>query len=182
MLYLALCNMPNGSAAKGRAEMTAAGRIRAHPGSAEGVTPADASGRRIQYAALCYRAQRGKVQVLMITSRDTGRWVIPKGWPMAGISPAECAAQEAWEEAGVKGQAAPHSEGRFYYDKVLGPRTAVPCTVEVYPLRVERLAGEFPEKGQRRRKWFSLQKAAQKVAEPELAQILAAFVPPGAGG
>ncbi len=153
----------------------------AHVGSSEGLTPAATLVERVQYAALCYRAQRGKLQILMITSRDTGRWIIPKGWPMPGRSPAECAAQEAWEEAGVKGDTTPISQGAYLYNKALGPRMAVPCTVEVYPLRVERLAAQFPEKGQRRRKWFSPEKAALKVAEPDLAQMLAGFVPPAAG-
>lgn len=154
----------------------------AQPGPIEGIASVDISAERVQYAALCYRAQRGKVQILMITSRDTGRWIIPKGWPMPDLGPASCAAQEAWEEAGVQGHAAQRSVGSYFYAKALGPRMAVPCTVEVYPLRVERLAREFPERGQRRRKWFSPQKAALKVAEPELAQILAGFVPPSAGG
>ncbi len=127
------------------------------------------------------RLSRDQVQILMITSRDTGRWIIPKGWPMPGLSPADCAAQEAWEEAGVVGHVSARSLGSYRYAKALGPRKAVPCAVEVYPLRVDRLARQFPEKDQRRRRWFSQRKAALKVAEPELAQMLAAFVPPDAG-
>ena len=161
--------------------MTVSERIKAPFGPAEGITPTAPLAERVQYAALCYRAQRGRLQILMITSRDTGRWIIPKGWPMPGRSPAECAAQEAWEEAGVQGHAAQLPEGCYSYAKALGPRLAVPCLVEVYPLRVERLAGQFPEKGQRRRKWFAPKKAALKVAEPDLAQMLAGFVPPDAG-
>jgi len=160
--------------------MTFVERITAPTGPTEGIAPSNPV-ERVQYAALCYRAQRGKLQILMITSRDTGRWIIPKGWPMDDRSPAECAAQEAWEEAGVLGHAAEEPEGAYSYAKALGPRTAVPCKVEVFALRVQRLARQFPEKGQRRRKWFSPQKAALKVAEPDLAQMLAGFVPPAAG-
>ncbi|MEN9850080.1 MAG: hypothetical protein RL128_243, partial [Pseudomonadota bacterium] len=61
---------------------------------------------RTQYGALCWRMHRGKVEVLLITSRDTGRWVIPKGWPIDGLAPAQTAAREAWEEAGVEGDIA----------------------------------------------------------------------------
>ena len=53
---------------------------------------------RTQFAALCYRIKRGKVQVLLVTSRRTKRWIVPKGWPMEGRTPADSAAQEAWEE------------------------------------------------------------------------------------
>ena len=125
-----------------------------------------------QIGALCWRMHRGKVEVLLITSRDTGRWVIPKGWPMADRSAPEAAAQEAWEEAGVKGELAPQVLGTYGYDKIMKPGSARPCTVEVYPLRVGELAEKFPERKERRRKWFAAEKAARKVAEPSLRDIL----------
>lgn len=123
---------------------------------------------RSQYGAICWRMHRGTVEVLLITSRDTGRWVIPKGWPIAGLDPAASAAREAWEEAGVTGQTAPDPLGLYCYDKVLAPEASLPCAVAVYPLRVEELAAKFPERKERRRKWFGAAKAARKVAEPEL--------------
>lgn len=131
-----------------------------------------------QYAALCYRQdEKGITRVLLITSRDTGRWVIPKGWPIAGKSAASSAAQEAFEEAGVQGVADDHCIGVYSYGKVLGSKKIVPCVVAVYPLRVTDLKSSFPEKGQRKLKWFKPEVAATKVAEPELAVILAAFDP-----
>lgn len=128
---------------------------------------------RGQLAALCWRMNRGRVEVLLITSRDTGRWVVPKGWPMVGRSGAEAAAREAWEEAGVEGAVGAEALGYFGYDKML-KTGALPLMVAVYPLRVARLADRFPERKQRRRKWFTADKAARKVAEPELRALLAA--------
>ncbi len=127
----------------------------------------------LQYGAICWRMHRSKVEVLLITSRDTGRWVIPKGWPIAGLSPAGSAAREAWEEAGVEGVISETGLGQFRYDKLLTPRAALPCQVEVFALRVARLKDKFPERKERRRKWFGAELAARKVDEPELRQLLA---------
>lgn len=126
-----------------------------------------------QYGALCWRLHRGKVEVLLITSRDTGRWVIPKGWPMAARSPAEAAQQEAWEEAGVRGEIAQTALGQFNYVKLLTPKRSCECAVEVFALRVSELVDKFPERKERRRKWFAAEKAARKVNEPQLRQVLA---------
>jgi len=125
-----------------------------------------------QFGALCWRLHRGQVEVLLITSRDTGRWIIPKGWPHDGRTPAGSAAEEAWEEAGVEGQVAEAPLGLYSYDKVLKPGVAQPCVVTVFALRVARLRRRFPERGERRRKWFAAIKAARKVAEPELRALL----------
>lgn len=131
---------------------------------------------RTQYGAICWRAARHGVEVLLITSRDTGRWVIPKGWPIRDLAPEASAAREAWEEAGVEGAADPHCLGLYSYDKGVGPeRRPVPCVVAVYGLHVAHLADRFPEREQRRRKWFSPRKAARKVAEPELQALLASL-------
>ena len=125
-----------------------------------------------QSAALCWRMHRGRVEVLLVTSRDTGRWLLPKGWPIDGLSPAGSAGVEAWEEAGVVGSVREEPVGFFGYDKVLSAEESLPCIVSVHPLRVERLARRFPERKQRSRKWFSAAKAARKVAEPELRDML----------
>ena len=125
-----------------------------------------------QYGAICWRMHRGKVEVLLITSRDTGRWVIPKGWPMTGRSPAEAAAREAWEEAGVEGKVSDMGLGRFSYAKVYSAKRAISCQVEVFGLRVAKLVDDFPERKQRRRKWFAAEKAARKVNEPQLRDLL----------
>ena len=104
--------------------------------------------------------------MLLVTSRDTGRWVIPKGWPMRNRSEPEAAAREAWEEAGLSGEVAPQSVGVYTYRKVLGPGRSVPCVVRVFPLEVREMLRNYPETGQRREKWFSPEKAARRVPSP----------------
>ncbi len=126
-----------------------------------------------QFGALCWRMHRGRAQVLLITSRDTGRWIIPKGWPVPTLTAAGSAAQEAWEEAGVEGTVAAAPLGLFSYDKILKPGVTQPCVVTVFTLRVARLRRRFPERKERRRKWFDAATAARKVAEPELRGLLA---------
>ena len=131
-----------------------------------------------QYGALCYRERKGVIQFLMITSRRTKRWVIPKGWSIEGLSPADSAAQEAWEEAGVRGTVDSKDIGLYSYIKE-GEKGApdVPCTTWVYPLRVTTLKGDYPEKSERRRKWMGRKKAADAVWEPELAKLIRRFEP-----
>ena len=130
-----------------------------------------------QYGALCWRLRGGRVEVLLITSREQGRWVIPKGWPIKGCAPHKSAAREAWEEAGVKGKAKPEKLGQYSYPKDLGSAGVLPCAVQVYTLAVEKVKKSFPEAAQRRRKWFTPEDAANRVAEPELREILSGFVP-----
>ncbi|WP_025052275.1 NUDIX hydrolase [Sulfitobacter noctilucae] len=132
---------------------------------------------RTQFAALCYRVRRGKVQILLITSRGSKRWIVPKGWPMDGKTPAASAALEAWEEAGVTGKAAQTCLGVYTYDKDVGLEDDLPCVVMLYPLEVTALAKKYPECGQRRRRWVSRKKAAQAVKERDLSRLIAAFDP-----
>lgn len=127
----------------------------------------------IQCGALCWRENGPDVEMLLVTSRDTGRWVIPKGWPMAGKSFAEAAAQEAWEEAGIKGAMHPVPLGIYHYFK---PEVCKELEVIVFSLNVTKAAEKFPESKQRRRTWLSLDKAADLVAEPELAALISGFV------
>jgi 8-oxo-dGTP pyrophosphatase MutT (NUDIX family) len=138
---------------------------------------------RTQCAALCWRRVQGRVEVLLVTSRETGRWVIPKGWPVAGLPETEGAAREAWEEAGVRGEIGAACLGVYAYDKVLdragAAPQAVPCVVAVYPMQVTALRKDFPEAAERRIKWFPPGKAARKVTEPELAALIAGFQPDG---
>lgn len=129
----------------------------------------------VQFAALCTRKKAGKREVLLITSRDTGRWVLPKGWQMTDRSAGETALAEAWEEAGVVGSLTGPALGSYLYPKFLAPGRAHACRVEVHPVRVTRLETDFPERRQRRRKWMSLKKAARAVAEPELSALLRAL-------
>lgn len=130
-----------------------------------------------QFAALPFRETLdARAEVLLITSRDTGRWVIPKGWPMKGKKPHEAAAQEAWEEAGVLGRVVKKSLGHYDYDKAGPDRTSsVRCRVKVFPLCVEAMDAAWPEFGQRRRHWFPVDEAADLVDEKELSELLSAF-------
>lgn len=132
---------------------------------------------RTQFAALCYRIKEKKVQVLMITSRGSQRWIIPKGWPINGKTPAGSAVQEAWEEAGVKGRSDGRCLGLYSYTKVDGEDEDLPCVAMVYAVAVRSLEKRYPEAGQRKRKWVSRKQAAKMVDEPELARILMDFDP-----
>lgn len=132
---------------------------------------------RTQFGALCYRLHEGKVQILLITSRGTGRWIIPKGWPMDGETPAGAAATEAFEEAGVEGRLSNAVIGIYSYSKGMGKGDNMPCVVAIFPLKVKRLLKKYPEAGQRKRRWVSVKKAVQMVDEPELGNIIAAFDP-----
>ena len=134
------------------------------------------TGVRTQFGALCYRVRDEKPQILLVTSRGTGRWILPKGWPIDGASPSEAAMQEAWEEAGVEGKVMSNSLGIYSYVKE-DDGERMPCVVAVFPVKVQKLKKKFPEVEQRSRKWFSLKKAASLVEEPELSQIMRGFDP-----
>ena len=115
--------------------------------------------------------ERGAAQVLLVTSRETQRWVIPKGWPMKGRKPCDAAAQEAFEEAGVIGKIEKKPIGRYAYFK----RRAITfdlCEVEVFVLVVEKQAQAWPEQAQRRANWYAIEEAAKLVDEPGLVAVL----------
>jgi 8-oxo-dGTP pyrophosphatase MutT (NUDIX family) len=128
----------------------------------------------VQYACLPWRRQDGGLQVMLITSRGTGRWVLPKGWPMIGVSGVESAVQEALEEAGVVGEAGA-AIGRYSYDKALKDGSVRTLEVEVYPLAVSDELADWKESAERVRRWFTPAEAAGLVAEYELAELIAAF-------
>jgi len=140
---------------------------------------ADAGKRdvRTQFAALCWRQTGAGVQILLVTSRQRRRWILPKGWPMDGATPAEAAETEAWEEAGVVGKTKPVCLGIFSYTKELNPQDKLPCVVAVFPVKVTKIRDSWPEKKDRKRKWFSPAEAAAKVDEPELSAMIAKFDP-----
>lgn len=130
----------------------------------------------VQYGALPWRrTDAGVLEILLITSRETQRWVIPKGWPMDRLDPHQAAAQEAFEEAGLTGETAPENIGTYPYGKRLKNGLVRACVVEVFALRVSRLERFWPEKAQRRRRWFTPEAAAERVHEPELADLIRAF-------
>ncbi|MEM1273482.1 MAG: NUDIX hydrolase [Pseudomonadota bacterium] len=132
---------------------------------------------RVQFAALCYRRRKSGLEVLLLTSRDTGRWIIPKGWPINGRSPAETAAQEAWEEGGVKGKMRDVCLGLYSYEKSFERGNDLPVAVAVFPIEVARLSDRYPEAGARKRRWFTPKKAAARVKETGLKQIIRSFDP-----
>ncbi|WP_111537351.1 NUDIX hydrolase [Palleronia aestuarii] len=131
---------------------------------------------RTQFGALCWRVRKNKVQVLLVTSRRTRRWVVPKGWPMDGATPAEAAATEAFEEAGVKGKVDDRCIGIFTYTKEMSGDD-LPCVVAVFPLQTKTVLDDWPERDERRRRWTTPSKASALVQEPELARILKDFDP-----
>lgn len=109
---------------------------------------------------------------MLVTSRETRRWVLPKGWIEKGVPPHEQAAREAYEEAGLVGEVSPEPIGSYTYEKRLPGSRLLPCEVDVYPLRVERQLKSWPEKRQRRTAWFTLAQAAVAVEEGSLALLL----------
>lgn len=132
--------------------------------------------KRVQVAALCYRDTEDGKRVLLITSRDTGRWIVPKGWPIDGLDGPGSALQEAWEEAGVKKADIEDQPIGFYeYAKGLGEGMTVPVSAQVYLTRVRNLSEEYPEASERTRKWFAPAEAANLVDEPDLKEILRAL-------
>lgn len=131
---------------------------------------------RRQYAALPWRrAKGGQIEVLLITSRETRRWVIPKGWPIKGLDPPASAAQEALEEAGITGAVWAEPVGGYGYDKRLKDGRLQPVAVDVFPLAVEQELADWPEKGQREKRWFPSAEAAALVVEPQLAELIREF-------
>jgi 8-oxo-dGTP pyrophosphatase MutT (NUDIX family) len=133
---------------------------------------------RDQYAALPWRRRRRPgVEVLLITSRETRRWIIPKGWGKAEEAPAVSAAREAFEETGVRGDVAVAALGLYRYEKQLKSGRSEWVTVEVYALEVAREHKSWPEKDEREKMWVAPEIAAGLVDEPELQALIAAFAP-----
>jgi 8-oxo-dGTP pyrophosphatase MutT (NUDIX family) len=136
------------------------------------LTRATARGR-LQYAALPYRQNKAsRTEFLLVTSRETGRWIIPKGWPIKRRSPQVAAAREAREEAGVVGKISRRPIGWFSYEKRLKRGIIIVCKVQVFALKVKRQQESWPEKGQREVQWMSRTKAAKVVADSKLGSII----------
>jgi 8-oxo-dGTP pyrophosphatase MutT (NUDIX family) len=109
---------------------------------------------------------------MLVTSRETRRWIIPKGWPQKGKAPHHSAAREAYEEAGVVGAVGRRSVGSFAYKKRYNNGRVMACEVHVFPLNVKRQRKQWPERRQREVKWVSAKEAAKKVQEPKLSAII----------
>jgi len=133
---------------------------------------------RFQYAALPYRfAEAVRLEILLVTTRQTHRWIIPKGWPIEGLKPPESAAREAFEEAGVRGKVGAKSIGVYRYEKTLEETdVTTPCEVRVFPLLVKRQFETWPEALQREARWFDADKAASALKEDGLRELTEEFV------
>jgi 8-oxo-dGTP pyrophosphatase MutT (NUDIX family) len=127
---------------------------------------------RRQVAALPLAVVDGEIRVMLVTSRETGRWVLPKGWPIKDLQAHEAAAREAWEEAGLRGEVSPRPIGAYRYDKRLDGEAVVPCEVAVFPMSVAEERPDWPERTQRVRRWMSPGQAALAVEEGGLASLL----------
>lgn len=127
-----------------------------------------------QYAALPWR-RVPRFEILLITSRETRRWVIPKGWPIPAHGAAESAAQEAYEEAGIRGQMAAQAMGHYTYSKRLRGGAKKRFRVDVFAVEVTEVLDQWPEMHQRARQWLSPQEAVALVEEPGLATLIRTF-------
>jgi len=129
-----------------------------------------------QVGGLCYRkGAHESVEVLLITTRETKRWTIPKGWPIKGLEPHEAAKLEAWEEAGVKGKVKKKPFGYFTYLKTLTDGRTVPSVVQVHLLETRTTRSHFPERRQRELMWLPASQTSLLVDEPELNGLFGKF-------
>lgn len=126
----------------------------------------------LQISALPCRTRKGSLEVCLITSRGGGRWIIPKGWPETDLSHVEIAAQEAWEEAGLTGSISPNLYTSYAASKQFEPGVGIPVRIDVYLLVNPRQAKKFPELGQRKIKWLTIDKAVERVEDNGLKDVL----------
>lgn len=132
-----------------------------------------------QYGTIAWkRDEAGRTLLLLITSRDTGRWVVPRGNPVPGLPPHLSAAQEAWEEAGIRGRVTSAAAGDYRYEKLRSSGRSVTAHVVLFPLAVEEESDDWPEAAVRRRAWLAQAEAAEAVQEPDLRALLAGFEAP----
>jgi 8-oxo-dGTP pyrophosphatase MutT (NUDIX family) len=126
-----------------------------------------------QAGAIPYRIVDGKLEVLLVTSRDTGRWVIPKGHLENGMTPQSAACQEAWEEAGVTGEITSKLPLGFVpYMKKLKDGSFCGASIAVFPLLVDKQKNKWQERGERTRTWFAAAQAAELVNEPAMSALI----------
>ena len=123
-------------------------------------------GRARQYAALPFRGAPGHTEVVLLTSRGTGRWVLPKGWAEKGMTGPAMAAKEAMEEGGIIGEVGAKRIARYEYAK-----DGIDLRVDVFPLAVNNLLDDWPEHAERTRQWFTLSQAAMQVDEGGLVEL-----------
>ncbi|POF27713.1 NUDIX hydrolase [Roseibium marinum] len=127
---------------------------------------------RLQIAALCFRPSDTEPEILLVSTRDTGRLILPKGWPEKDKPAHQTAVIEAYEEAGVVGKAHPRSMGSFRSFKGLSDGLKVRTKVLVFKIRFEKQLEDFPEIGQRRCIWLPLSEAVEAADEASLKRFL----------
>ena len=132
---------------------------------------ADDQEPRLQVAALPYRFRK-TFEIMLVSSLDSGRWIVPKGWPMKGRTSQESAAREAFEEAGLKGEIGADAIGHYHYFKRRKNGSLWHCRVEIFAMKVKEQRRIWPEKSRRKTKWFPVEKAAMLVAERELSDLI----------
>lgn len=125
-----------------------------------------------QFGTLCWRRGAAGLEILLITTRRTGRWSTPKGNLMRKHGPQGTAIREAWEEAGARGQLSESPLGVYHALKIRPGRRTRALTVEIYGLEVTTLAEKFPESGQRRLAWMTPEAAAKAVSERGLEKLV----------
>jgi 8-oxo-dGTP pyrophosphatase MutT (NUDIX family) len=132
---------------------------------------------RVQYGALPYRfTPMAALEILVVTTRQSRRWIVPKGWPIKRLTPSKSAAREAFEEAGVRGKIGVRAIGAFTYKKSTGQTADDPnYEVKIFPLLVRRQSPTWPEHGQRVVQWVEPERAIALIREPELKAIVAKF-------
>ena len=128
-----------------------------------------------QIGALCYSLSDKNIKILLITSRRSKRWIIPKGWKVDKMSNRKSVALEAWEESGVQGRVSDRSIGTYYYRKRLSKNDFLTCAVKVFALHVKARKKKFPERGERKSKWVNPTTAIDLVTEPELKTVIKNF-------
>lgn len=138
------------------------------------------AGAPVQAGALCWRQGDRGIEVLLVTSRKAGRWGVPKGWALRGRPLHRTAAREAWEEAGVVGATENRLLGLVRAPKSYRLVGEIGWRLALYPLKIERLADDWPERGQRERRWFSVDEAAERVRPSGLSPLISAFDPTSA--
>jgi 8-oxo-dGTP pyrophosphatase MutT (NUDIX family) len=129
----------------------------------------------MQYAALPYVSAGDRLLVCLVTSRETKRWIVPKGWAKAGTPGPLVAADEAFEEAGIVGNVGAQALGSYEYRKKLHVFAYATCRVTVYPLHADHQLRDWPERHQRRLAWLDPQEAARRVREADLAKMIIGF-------
>lgn len=125
-----------------------------------------------QVAALPFVPLANGIEVLLVTSRNGGRWLLPKGWPNGKEAFAAAAEREALEEAGVVGAVHPDSVGDYTYTKSMPKGYQVRSHVFVYPLLIQEHRLDWPERDERSCRWVSLNEAVELVGDRGLSRLL----------